>query len=173
MREAPFKTPVLQNPYGSSISHGGEVSPTLEDHLYTPYRERSLPSQLSPQLTPSQPSLGRGEEPLLSQEVNLVSQPEVPSSTLQEMDVDIELTLPCPRTDDAEDVQNPPALDEIALVEPSLTKRDVINYSNISSYDLQRHVLGESTDGDSDEDNEGVDQGVAFHAVADPQQPLP
>ena len=47
------------------------------------------------------------------------------------------------------------------------------NYNDISSCDSQRHLLGESTDGDSNEDDEGVDQGVAFLAAIDPQQPLP
>ena len=89
-------------------------------------------------------------------------------STLQEMNVDTELTSPRPCTDDVEDVQSPPTVDEIALVKPSFTKRNVINSSHISSCDSQRYLLGESTDGDSDEDNEGVDQGVSLPTVAPP-----
>ena len=84
--------------------------------------------------------------PLLSQKVNLVSKPEVALLTLQEMDKDTELNLPRPHTNDAKDVQNPAALDEVVLVEPSSTKRDVINCSDISFCDSQRHVLEESTD---------------------------
>ena len=48
----------------------------------------------------------------------------------------------------------------------------MINCSNISSCDSQRSLLGESTDGDSDEDDGGVDQGVTLHAAADLQSPL-
>ena len=50
--------------------------------------------------------------------------------------------------------------------------QDVINCSNISSCDLQRHLLGESTDGNSDEDDKCIDQKVAFPVVVDLQQPL-
>ena len=40
--------------------------------------------------------------------------------------------------------------------------RVVINYSNILLCDLERHVLGDSTNGDSDDDDVGVDQGVSL-----------
>ena len=71
LQDSSFADPL--NPYGSNISQGGGGSPTSEEHLYTPHRSCSPPSQLLPQFTPSQPLLGRREVPLLSQEVNLVS----------------------------------------------------------------------------------------------------
>ena len=71
-----------------------KLSSTSEEHLFTSHWEHSPPSKLSPQLTLSQPSSRRNKESLLSQEVNLVSQSEVASSTLQEMDMDTKLTLP-------------------------------------------------------------------------------
>ena len=92
---------------------------------------------------------------------------------LQIMDVDTVLTSPSPHTHTATDVQNQSPIDEIALVEQSFTKRVMINCSNISSCDSQRRLLGESTDGDSNEDDGGVDQGVTLPATADLQRPLP
>ena len=49
----------------------------------------------------------------------------------------------------------------------------MINCSDISSCDSQRRLLGESTDGNSDEDDAGVDQGVTLPATADLQRSLP
>ena len=49
----------------------------------------------------------------------------------------------------------------------------MINCSDMSSCDSQRHLLGESCDGDSNEDDEGVDQGITLHAATKSQQPLP
>ena len=170
LRDFGFVDPL--NPYGSNINHGEGGSSTSEEHLYTPCQEHSSPSQLSPQLTPLQPLSRRGKVPLLSQEANLVSHPEVASSTLQEMDLNTKLTSPCRHTNDVEDIQIPPVVDEIALVEPSPNK-DLMNCSNISSCDLQRHLLGESTNGDSIENDKGVNQGVAFPTTTNPQQPLP
>ena len=109
----------------------------------------------------------------LSGGVSLVSQPVVGLSTLQDMDVDTMLTSPGPQTETAADIQNPPPIDEIALVERSFTERVVINCSDISSCDLQKRLLEESTNGDSNEDDEDVNQGMALPIVANPQQPLP
>ena len=167
LQDSDFVDPL--NPYASNICHGGGDSPTLDEHLFTPCRERSLPSHLSPQLTPLQPLSERGKVPLLSQEVNLISKSVVALSMLQEMDMDTELTLPRSRTNDEEDVQYPPVVDEIAMVEPSPTKRNMINCSDISSCHSQRHLLGKSNDRDSDENDEDFDQGVSFPAVANLQ----
>ena len=109
----------------------------------------------------------------LSEGVSLESQPVVASSTLQDMDVDTMLTSPGPHTHTATDDQNRPPVDEIALVEQTFTERVVINCSDISSCDSQRPLLRESSDGDSDEDEGGVDQGVTLPTVEDLQWPLP
>ena len=108
----------------------------------------------------------------LSAGVSLERQPVVAWSTLQDMDVDTVLTSPDPHTHTVADIQNRPLVDEIVLVEQSFTKRVVINCSNMSSCDSQRRLLGESMDGDSDEDDGGVDQGVTLPAGANLQRPL-
>ena len=48
----------------------------------------------------------------------------------------------------------------------------MINCKDISSCDLQRCLLGESTNGDSDEDGKDVDQGIALPAAANLQHPM-
>ena len=50
--------------------------------------------------------------------------------------------------------------DEIALVPATVEGRIVINVSDIESFDLGRHLLGDSLDGDNNDDDEGVTQGV-------------
>ena len=49
-------------------------------------------------------------------------------------------------------------------------ERVLINCSDISSCDSQRPLLGESTDGDSDQDERGMDQGVTLPASEDLQR---
>ena len=44
----------------------------------------------------------------------------------------------------------------------SASERVVINCNDILSCDSERHVLGDSTDGDSDDNDVGVDQGVSI-----------
>ena len=143
------------NQYGSNISHGEGVSPSSDQHCCTPRRECSPPFQVSPQPTLSQPLAGAGEVHSLSEGVRLESQPVVASSTVQDMDVDTVLTSPGPHTHTVADDQNRPPIDEIALVEQTFTEWVVINCSDISSCDSQRPLLGESTNGESNEDEGG------------------
>ena len=157
------------NQYGSNISHGEGGSPSSDQHWCTPRWECSSPPH--PQPTPSQPLAGAGEVHSLSEGVSLESQPVVASSTVQDMDVDTVLTSPSPHTHAAMDDRNQPPLDEIALVEQTFTERVLINCSDISSCGLPRPLLGESTDGDSDQDKRGVDQGVTLPAAEDLQRP--
>ena len=161
------------NQYGLNISHGEGGSPLSDQHRCTSRRECSPPPQVSPQPTPSQLLSGASEVHSVSKGASLKTQPVVGSSTLLDMDVDTVLTSPSPHTHTATDIENRSPIDEIALVEQSFKERVVINCSDISSCDSQRRMLGESTDGDSDEDDRGVDQGVTLPVAADLQRPLP
>ena len=49
----------------------------------------------------------------------------------------------------------------------------MINCSNIESCHLKRHMLGNSTDGDSNDNDEGVDQGIPMRVAVEPQLPMP
>ena len=159
------------NQYGSNISHGEGGSPSSDQHRCTPRRECSSPPQVSQQPTPSQPLVGAGEVHSLSEGASLESQPVVASSTVQDMDVDTVLTSLNPHIHAAAGDPNRPPLDEIALVEQTFTERVLINCSDISSCGSPRPLLGESTDGDSDQDERGVDQGVTLPAAEDLQRP--
>ena len=107
----------------------------------------------------------------LSEGVSLESQPVVASSTVRDMDVDTVLTSPGPHAHAAADDPNRPPLDEIALVEQTFTERVLINCSDVSSCGSPRPLLGESADGDSDQDERGMDQGVTLLAAEDLQRP--
>ena len=107
----------------------------------------------------------------LSEGVSLESQPVVASSTVRDMDVDTVLTSPGPHAHAAADDPNQTPLDEIALVEQTFMERVLINCSDISSCGSPRPLLGESTDGDSNQDERGVDQGVTLPVAEDLQRP--
>ena len=107
----------------------------------------------------------------LSEGASLESQPVVASSTVQDMDVDAVLTSLSPHIHAAAGDPNRPPLDEFALVEQTFTEWVLINCNNISSCGSPRPLLGESIDGDSDQDERGVDQGVTMPAVEDLQRP--
>ena len=59
--------------------------------------------------------------------------------------------------------------DDIALVTASVEGRIVINVSDIESYDSGRHLLGDSSDGDIDDDDEGVSHGVEMPSASEPR----
>ena len=74
---------------------------------------------------------------------------------------------------DAEDVENPLAVKEIAVVAASAMKDNMINLKDVESYDLKRHLVRHSNDKESDENNEGVDQGLAVLATSEQLLPVP
>ena len=65
-----------------------------------------------------------------------------------------------PPSPDAMDISHAPVDDEIALVLATVEGRMVINVSDIESYGLERRLLGDSSNEDSDNDDEGVTHGV-------------
>ena len=48
---------------------------------------------------------------------------------------------------------------------PSTREVEVINCNDVESCDMQRHLLGDSTDGDSDDNDVGVNSGIALPAT--------
>ena len=67
------------------------------------------------------------------------------------------------------DRSDAPVDDEIALVLAPVEGRIVINVSDVDSYDLGRHLLGNSSDGDSDNDDEGVTHMVEMPSAPEPR----
>ena len=88
---------------------------------------------------------------------------------LQGMDLAANQPYRRPPSSDAMDRSDAPVDDEIALVPTTVEGRMVINVSDIESYDLERRLLGDSSDGDSDDDDEGVMHGVEMPSAPEPR----
>ena len=131
----------------------------------TPLRQPSPSHPSSPPISLTHPSSPRGDIPLHSHDVDLLSQPEVVSPMAQLMDVDTQYTPRRPSTGDVEHVHASTATDVTARVFPSTLEVEVINCSDVEFCDMQRHLLGDSTDGDSDDNDVGVNSGVALPAT--------
>ena len=58
---------------------------------------------------------------------------------------------------------------EIAVVMAPMEGRIVINVSDVESYGTGRHLLRDSLDGDSDDDDEGVSHGVEMPSALEPR----
>ena len=153
--------------YGSQLLRREEDSPVSEENLLSPGRHRSSPLRPSPRVSPPHLSSTRSSVPPQYEDVDLLSQPEVASSTAQVIDTEPPASPTRPASDVAGRIQENPAVEEIAVVAPSTVEVAVINYSDIDSCDSKR-LLGDSTDEDSDGDDVGVDKGVQLPAAPTP-----
>ena len=146
--------------YESYFCHRGDGPPISKEHLYNPSRKRSLRYQSLPCLSPLHPSSMRGNDPLHSHDIDLLSQSKVVSSIVQMMDTEPHQTpmpLPC---DDAGHIQSLVAQEKIVVVVPSVARVEVINCNDIKSCDLKRHLFGNFSNDDNDDSDAYVDQGV-------------
>ena len=75
---------------------------------------------------------------------------------LQKMDLAANQPNRRPPSPDAMDRSRAPMDDEIALVSATMEGRMVINVSDVESYGLERRLLRDSSDEDSEDDDEGV-----------------
>ena len=110
-----------------------------------------------------------GGVPLHYEDVDLLSQPEVASSTAQVIDTKPPTSPTRPISDVVRQIQDAPAVEEIAVVAPSTREVEVINCSDIDSCDLKRRLLDDSTNEDSDDDDDGVNKGVPLPAAPAPE----
>ena len=99
------------------------------------------------------------------EDVDLLNQPEVASSTAQVIDTEPLASPTNPAFDVAGQIQDAPAVEEIAVVAPSTREVEVINCRDIDSCDSKRRLLGDSTDEDNDDDDDGVNEGVPLPAA--------
>ena len=90
--------------YGSHLSQGGSGFYDIAGCQVSQLRQPSPSHHSSPPISPTHLSSIRGDIPLHSQDVDLLSQPEVVSSAAQLMDVDTQHTPVRPRTGDVEHV---------------------------------------------------------------------
>ena len=149
--------------YGSQLLYREEVSPVSEENVISPGRDRSSPLRPSPRVSPPHASSTGGGFPPQYEDVDLLGQPEVVSSTAQVIDTEPPASPTRPTSDVARQIRETPAVEEIAVVAPSVVEVQVINYSDIDSCDSKR-LLGDSTNEDSDDNDVGVNKGVSLPA---------
>ena len=147
------------NQYGSQLPRDKEDSPVSEENVVSPGRHRSSPLRPSPRVSPPHPSSTGGGVPVQYEDVDLLSQPEVASSTAQVIDTEAPASPTRPASNVAGQIQETPTMEEIAVVAPSVVEVEVINYSDIDSCN-SKGLLGDSIDEDINDDDDGVNEGV-------------
>ena len=145
--------------YGSQLPYREEVSPVLEENVISPGRDQSSPLRPSPRVSPPHASSTGGGVPPQYEDVDLLGQPEVASSTAQVIDTEPPASPTRPASDVARQIRETPAVEEIAVVAPFVVEVQVINCSDIDSCDSKR-LRGDSTD----DDDVGVNKGVSLPA---------
>ena len=85
----------------------------------------------------------------------------------QGMDVAANEPVRLPPSPDAMDRSNAPVDEQVEVVTAPVEGRIVINVSDVESFDSKRHLLGDSSD--SDDDDEGVSHGVEMLAATEPR----
>ena len=158
--------------YGSHLSQGGDGFHDIAGCQVSPLRQPLPSHQSSPPISPTHPSSTRGDVSLHSQDVDFLSQPEVVSFAVQLMDVETQHTPVQPRTSNVQHVHAFAARDGTVGVLPSAHEVEVINCSDVESCNFERHMLGDSTDGDSDDDDVGVNSGIPLPAATKPLLPM-
>ena len=119
-------------------------------------------------MSPPHPSSTEGGVPAQYEDVDFLSQLEVASSTAQVIDTEAPASPMCPAFDVAGQIQDAPAVEEIAVVAPSVVEIEVINCNDIDSCN-SKGLLGDSTDEDSDDDDGSVNEGVPLPAAPAPK----
>ena len=71
-----------------------------------------------------------------------------------------------PPSPDAMDRSDAPVDEQVEVVAPPVEGRIVINVSDVESYDLKRHLLGDSSD--SDDDDKGISHGIEMPSTTEP-----
>ena len=146
------------NQYGLMFEHVAIHQRNLSNKDYThpnPDVDRQHPFvRVSPAHQPSPME----EDVEYDEDVDMQGQPQV-TFNLQEMDIEAQQPNRWPPSPDVMDKSCDPVDDEIALVAASMKGTVVINVSDVESYGSEYRLIGDSTDEDNDEDDEGVTQG--------------
>ena len=90
-------------------------------------------------------------------------------STAQVIDTKPPASPTRPVSDVAGQIQDALVVEEIVVVAQSAREVEVINCSDIDSCDSKRRLLGDSTDEDSNDDDNGVNEGVPLPAAPIPE----
>ena len=154
--------------YGSQLPCREEDSPVSEENVISPGRDWSYPLRPSPRVSPPHPLSTGGSVPPQYEDFDLLSQPDVALLTAQVIDTEPPASPTRPTSDVVGQIRETPAVEEIAVVAPSVVEVEVINCSDINSCN-SKGLLGDSTDEDSDDDNVGVNKGVPLPAAPVPE----
>ena len=84
----------------------------------------------------------------------------------QGIDVAANEPIKLPPSPNAMDRSDAPVDELVKVVAPPVEGRIVINISDVESYDSKRHLLGDSSD--SDDDDEGISHGVEMPSAMEP-----
>ena len=84
------------------------------------------------------------------------------SSILQMLDMAPDHTSSPRPLGDVRNIQAPALVEDTTVVMAFASERVVINCSDISSCDIEKHALGNSSNKNSDNNDVGVDQGVSL-----------
>ena len=168
-RTSPVQSPVEAGikQYGSMFHHVANPQRDSSDEDDTPPlrdADRQRPSlRVSPvrQPSPMDEDIDHHKDP------NVQGRQLVPFNS-QGMDVAANQLVRLPPSLDAMDRSNAPVDEEITLVTAPVEGRIVINVSDVESYGTRPYLLRDSSDGDSDDDDEGVSHGVEMPSAPDP-----
>ena len=167
-RTSPVQLPaeVGINQYGSMFQHVANFQRDSSDEDDTPplrdARHQRPPPRVSPvrQPSPMDKDIEHHEDP------NVQGRELVPFNS-QGMDIAANQPVRPPPSPDATDRSNTPVDEGIAVVTAPVEARIVINVSDVESYGTKRHLLGDSSD--NDDDDEGVSHGVEISSAPEPR----
>ena len=154
--------------YGSMFQHVSIHQRDSSDEGNTPPHPDAGRQRPSPRVSPARQPSPMDEDKERHEDPDVQRGQLVPFN-LQEMDLVANQPNRRPPSPDAMDRSHAPVDDEIALVLAIVEGRIVINVSDVESYDLEQHLLGDSSDGDNNNDDKGITHRVEMPSAPEPR----
>ena len=169
-RASPVQLPAEAgiNQYGSMFQHVANPQCDSGDEDDTPPLRDAHRHRPSSRVSPVCQPLPMDEDIERHEDADVQGGQLVPFNS-QAMDVAPNHPIRLPPSPDAIDRSNAPVDEEITVVTAPVEGRIVINVSDVESYGTGRHLLGDSLDGNSNDDNEGVSHGVEMPSTPEPR----
>ena len=153
------------NQYGSMFQHVAIQQCDTSDEDVTPPHPDAGRQHPSPEASPVRRPSPMDEDIERHEDPDVQGRELVPFNS-QGMDVAANQPVRLPTSPNAMDRSNAPVDEEVAVKTASMEGRIVINVSDIESYGTGRHLLGDSSD--SDDDDEGVSHGIEIPSALEP-----
>ena len=160
------------NQYGSMFQHVAILQRDSSDEDIIPPHADAGRQRLSPRASPVRQPSPMDEDRERHEDPDVQGGQLVPFNS-QGMDLVANQPVRLPPSSNAMDRSDAPVYDDIALVTVPVEGRIVTNISDVESYDSGRHLLGDSSDKVSDDDDEGVSYGVEMPSTPEPRPILP